>query len=199
MAERNPNRAVENPDSENQDTENQGRRSFIRVTRFYSDLFEPGTPDISRLNPVARDNGSSASSDPSRESDSPRAEHSRRSRSALLQPVIYSHHINDLSSSFSIPVEDFPHGYHWHTPVEEYPVSRTISRASSTQGNSDLISNSTLSSPQTIDVVSVYSSSSSSEWISSPELEQHYRCLICHHIMTNPAAYSIHMYRVHRR
>jgi hypothetical protein len=34
MAERNPNRAIENPDSENQDTENRGQRSFIRVTIF---------------------------------------------------------------------------------------------------------------------------------------------------------------------
>jgi hypothetical protein len=195
MAER--NRDIENPDSENQDTESQGQRSFIRVTRFYSDLFEPGTPDLSRLNPVARENGSSSSSDPSRESNSTRPEHFRRNRSA--QPVIYSHHLNDFSSSFSIPVEDFPHGYQWHTPVEEYPVSRSISRASSTQGNLDVISNSTLSSPQTIEVASVYSSSSSSEWISSPELERHYRCPICHHIMTNPTAYSIHMYKAHRR
>jgi uncharacterized C2H2 Zn-finger protein len=48
-------------------------------------------------------------------------------------------------------------------------------------------------------VASVNSSSSSSECISSPELEQHFRCPICHHIMTNPAAYSIHIYRLHRR
>jgi hypothetical protein len=197
MAEGNPNRPVENPDNENQDPNHQGQRSFIRVTRFYSDLFEPGTPDISRLNPVAGDNGSAASSVHSRESESPRTKHSRRTRPSLPPPVIYSHHINDLANSFSIPVEDISHEYHWHTP--EYPVSRTISRASSIQGNSDLLSSSTLSSPRTIDVASVNSSSSSSGWISSPELEQHFRCPICHHIMTNPAAYSIHIYRLHRR
>jgi hypothetical protein len=195
MAEGNPNRPVENPD--NQEPNHQGQRGFIRVTRFYSDLFEPGTPDISRLNPVARDNDSAASSVHSRESESPRAEHSRRPQPVLPQPVIYSRHINDFSNSFSIPVEENSHEYHWHTP--EYAVSRTISRASSIQGNSDLLSNSTLSSPRTIDVACVNSSSSSSEWISSPELERHFRCPICLHIMTNPAAYSIHMFRLHRR
>ncbi len=195
MAEGTPNRPVENPD--NQDPNHQGRRSFIRVTRFYADLFEPGTPDISRLNPVARDNGSAASSVHTRESESPRAEHSRRTQPALPPPVIYSHHINDFSNSFSIPIENISHEYHWHTP--EYAVSRTISRTSSIQGNSDLLSNSTLSSPRTIDVASVNSSSSSSDWISSPELEQHFRCPICHYIMTNPAPYSIHICRRPRR
>ncbi len=84
-----------------------------------------------------------------------------------------------------------------HLP--EYPISRTISRTSSIQGSSDLQSNSTLSSPRTIDVTSVHSSSSSSDLLSSPELEQHFRCSICHYIITNPAPHSIHICRRHRR
>jgi hypothetical protein len=195
MAEGNPNRPVENPD--NQDPNHQGRRPLIRITRFYADLFEPGTPDISRLNPVARDNGSATSSVHSRDSESPRAEHFRRTRPALPAPVISSHHINDFSNSFSIPIENNSHEYHWHLP--EYPISRTISRTSSIQGSSDLQSNSTLSSPRTIDVASVHSSSSSSDLVSSPELEQHFRCSICHYIITNPAPHSIHICRRHRR
>jgi hypothetical protein len=110
--------------------------------------------------------------------------------------VIYSHHIHDFSNSFSIPIENNSQ-YPWHLP--EYPISRTISRTSSIQGSLDLQSNSTVSSPRTIDVVSVYSSSSSSELLSSPELERHFRCSICHYIITNPAPDTIHICRRHRR
>jgi hypothetical protein len=196
MAEGNPNRPVETPGNENQEPNHQGRQHFMAVTRFYADLFEPGTPDISRFNIAARDNNSDTSSVHSRDTESSRTEHSRRTQPAPLPPVIYSHHIHDFSNSFSIPIENNSQ-YLWHLP--EYPISRTISRTSSIQGSLDLQSNSTVSSPRTLDVVSVHSSSSSSDLLSSPELERHFRCSICHYIITNPAPDTIHICRRHRR
>jgi len=196
MAEGNPSRPVETPGNENQEPNHQGRQHFMAVTRFYADLFEPGTPDISRFNIAARDNNSDTSSVRSRDTESSRTEHSRRTQPALPPPVIYSHHIHDFSNSFSIPIENNSQ-YPWHLP--EYPISRTISRTSSIQGSLDLQSNSTVSSPRTLDVVSVHSSSSSSDLLSSPELERHFRCSICHYIITNPAPDTIHICRRHRR
>ena len=196
MAEGNPNRPVETPDNENQEPNHQGRQHFMRITRFYADLFEPGTPDISRFNIAARDNNSDTSSVHSRDTESSRTEHSRRTQPAPPPPVIYSHHIHDFSNSFSISIENNSQ-YPWHLP--EYPISRTISRTSSIQGSLDLQSNSTVSSPRTLDVVSVHSSSSSSDLLSSPELERHFRCSICHYIITNPAPHTIHICRRHRR
>jgi len=196
MAEGNPSRPVETPGNENQEPNHQGRQHFMAVTRFYADLFEPGTPDISRFNIAARDNNSDTSSVHSRDTESSRTEHSRRTQPAPPPPVIYSHHIHDFSNSFSIPIENNSQ-YPWHLP--EYPISRTISRTSSIQGSLDLQSNSTVSSPRTLDVVSVHSSSSSSDLLSSPELERHFRCSICHYIITNPAPHTIHICRRHRR